>query len=300
MRKGIEVFPCLLILLSQLGCAITDYSPWPGHKTQGEAKLVFQEIAFTGLDQSLDGTYAYSVNYDHSSIPIGAFPRITITSWHNNGGTIVPNALGWPNGTALPPAFNPDGLADRTGNLNGEFGSFFFIPPWSKDAKWGKFFVSVDTDGDCQFFANVKQDFSGSPLGPALAECLDAPLEEVGDIVELESFKSLDDLLGRIWDGSLASSFTLSVTSVSLNGAEHQMINPFSVSMKTTGLRPSTVAMDFRTAAGKELLQSVLNGTVDKAPTSISLSFAGGLRFNFPSSLKVAFNHAVIRRALGQ
>ena len=43
------------------------------------------------------------------------------------------------------------------------FGSFFFIPPWTKDAKWGKFFVAVDTDGDCQFFDNITQDFSGSP-----------------------------------------------------------------------------------------------------------------------------------------
>src|SRR5205814_1480478 len=126
---------------------------------------------------------------------IGAFPRITITSWHNNGATIV-------NGIATPPAFNPDGLADRNGNLTNEFGSFFFVPPWTRDAKWGKFFVAVDTDGDCQFFDNITQ--------------------------------------------------------------------------------------------------SVLNGTVDRAPTSISMSFSGGLRFNLPSTWKVAFNHAAIRRALGQ
>jgi hypothetical protein len=294
MRRGIAAFPCFLILLTQLGCAITDYEPWPGHKTQGEAKLLFDEVAFTGFDPQLDGTYAYSVNYDHSSIPVGAFPRITITSWHNNGGTIV-------NGVASPPAFNPDGLADRTGNLTNEFGSFFFVPPWTKDAKWGKFFVAVDTDGDCQLFDNITQDFSGSPTGPGIALCFSGAQEETGDIVELESFKSLDQLVGRIWDGSLGNAFNLSLTSVAFaGGGEHKMINPLSLAMKSTGLRPSTVALDFRTAAGKEFLQSVLNGTVDRAPTSISMSFSGGLRFNLPSTWKVAFNHAAIRRALGQ
>src|SRR5438045_1159982 len=223
MRRGIAIFPCFLILLCQLGCAITDYEPWPGHKTQGDAKLLFDEIAFTGFDPNLDGTYAYSVNYDHSSIPIGAFPSITITSWHNNGGTIV-------NGVASPPAFNPDGLADRLGNLNNEFGSFFFVPPWTKDAKWGKFFVAVDTDGDCQFFDNVTQDFSGSPTGPGTALCFGGAQEETGDIVELESFKSLDQLVGRIFDGSLGNAFSLSLTSVAFaSGGEHKMINPLSV-----------------------------------------------------------------------
>jgi hypothetical protein len=294
MRRGIAVFPCFLVLLTQIGCAITDYEPWPGHKTQGDAHLPFNEIAFTGFDPQLDGTYSYSVNYDHASIPVGAFPKITITSWHNSGGTIV-------NGVASPPAFNPDGRADRTGNLTNEFGSFFFVPPWTRDAKWGKYFVAVDTDGDCQFFANITQDFSGSATGPGTALCFGGAQEETGDIVELESFTSLDHLLGRIWDGSLGNGFSLSLTSVGFTGGgEHKMINPLSVAMKSTGMRPSTVALDFRTAAGKEFLQSVLNGTVDRAPTSISMSFSGGLRFNLPSTWKVAFNHAAIRRALGQ
>ena len=121
------------IVILSFGCAITDYSPWPGHNTQGEAKLLFDEVAFTGFDQQLDGTYSYSVSYDHSSIPIGAFPKTVITSYHNNGATIVPNAAGWPNGTALPAAFNPDGMADRVGNLSGEYGSYNFFPPWSKE-----------------------------------------------------------------------------------------------------------------------------------------------------------------------
>jgi len=299
-RNALCICATLGPVILSFGCAITDYSPWPGHKTQGEAKLLFQEIAFTGVDQKLDGTYAYSVSYDHSNIPIGAFPTITINSYHNNGGIIVPDSTGWPNGTALPPAFNPDGIADRLGNLSGEYGSYFFFPPWTKDQKWGKFFVSVDTDGDCQFFNNVKQDLSGSSTGPGLALCFNAPSEEVGDIVELEDFKSLDALFGRIWAGSLGNAFTMSLTAISFNGSEHKMVSPLSLAMKSTGMRPSTLAIDFRTSAGKELLQSILNGTVDRAPTSISLSFSGGLKFNLPASWQVAFNHSTIRKALGQ
>jgi hypothetical protein len=282
------------LCLCSLGCAITDYSPWPGHKTQGEAKLLFQEIAFTGIDPTLDGTYSYSVSYDHSNVPLGAFPgSITITSYHNNGGTITAS------GAVLPPAFNPDGLADRLGSLSGEYGSYNFFPPWTPDQRWGRYFVSVDTDGDCQFFANVKQDNSGSPFGPGLALCFGAPSEETGEVVELEKFASLDNLLGRIWDGSLSNNFTMTVAGVSFNGAEHAMTNTFTVGLKHTGFRPTALAVDFTQGAGKELLQAILNGTTDKAPTRIGMRFAGGLKLNLPQSWKVAFNHAVIRKALG-
>lgn len=289
-----KTIACCLLLPASLGCAITDYSPWPGHKTQGEAKLVFQEIAFTGIDPLLDGTYSYSVSYNHSNVPLGAFPgSITITSYHNNGGTITPA------GAVLPPAFNPDGFADRLGTLAGNFGSYNFFPPWTQDQRWGPYFVSVDTDGDCQFFANVKQDLSGSAFGPGLALCFNAPSEETGEVVELESFASLDNLFGRIWDGSLANSFNLTVTSVSFNGKEHVMAAPFSVGMKHTGLRPSTLAVDFRNGAGKELLQTILNTTTDKAGTRLAFKFQGGLKISLPQSWQVAFNHAVIRKALG-
>ena len=141
----------------------------------------------------------------------------------------------------------------------------------------------------------------GSSSGPGTALCYDLPIEETGDIVELEDFGSLDNLFGRIWDGSLGNAFTLKVTAISFNGGgEYKMINPLSLSMKSTGMRPSTVAMDFTTAAGKELLQSILNNTVDKSPTSLSLKFSGGLKFKLPASWRVAFNHAVIRKALGK
>jgi hypothetical protein len=294
MKRIASLSYLLAFSILQSACAITDYSPWPGHKTQGDAKLLGVETAFRGFHPKLDGTYAYSVSYDHSKIPIGAFPPITITSWHNNGYTRTAT------GTLLPPAFNPDGFVDRSGDLTGKYGSYFFLPPWTRDQKWGKYFVAVDTDGDCQFFKNMTQDFSGSPSGPATALCFNLPQQEVGEIVELEDFSSLDNLFGRIWDGTLGNAFTMDVTAISLNGGEHQMINPLSVAMKSNGLNPSTIAVDFSTPAGKELLQSILNGTVDQAPTTISLSFSGGLKFNLPAAWQVSFNHAVIRTALAQ
>ena len=57
------------VAILPLGCAITDYAPWTGHHTSGEAKLVFDEIAFSGFDPRLDGTYAYTVVYDDSNTP---------------------------------------------------------------------------------------------------------------------------------------------------------------------------------------------------------------------------------------
>ena len=184
--------------------------------------------------------------------------------------------------------------------MSGEYGSYNFFPPWTPDQRWGKYFVSVDTDGDCQFFDNVKQDYSGSASGPGVALCFNAPGEETGEVVELEKFASLDNLFGRIWNGSLSNSFTMTVTAISFNGSEHAMTNPFTVALKHTGLRPTTLAVNFTTASGKELLQSILNGTVDKAPNRLALRFDGGLKISLPQSWQVAFNHAVIRKALGQ
>ena len=58
--------------------------------------------------------------------------------------------------------------------------------------------------------------------------------------------------------------------------------------------------MDLRSDAGKELLQAILNNTVDGAPTRLSLAFSGGLQLSLPQPWQLAFNHAAIKRALGQ
>ena len=291
MKNTLSSFAILIgLVICPLGCAITDYAPWAGHHTSGEAKLLFDEIAFTGFDPRLDGTYAYTVTYDDSNTPVGGFPTVTITSYHNNGGV----------GTN-PPAFDPDGLADRTGvDMNGRYAPYNFFPPWNKDQKWGKYFVSVDTQFGCQFFTNIKQDFSKSPFGPAIALCFNSAQEETADIQELEDFASLDNLIGRIWAGTLAKNYTMNLTAITFNGNPYPMNNALSFAMKNTGLRPSTLAVDLRTAAGKELLNAILNNTTDKAPTRIGLEFSGGLMLNLPSSWKVSFNHAAIQRALGQ
>ena len=278
----------LAVAVFPLGCAITDYAPWTGHHTSGEAKLVFDEIAFSGFDPRLDGTYAYTVVYDDSNTPAAGYPNITINSYHNNGFV----------GTN-PPAFDPDGLADRTGvDMQGRYAPYSFFPPWSKDQKWGKIFVSVDSQIGCQFFTNIKQDYSKSAFGPATALCFTAAQEETADIQELEDFSSLDSMISQIWAGTLAKNFTVNVKAISFNGSVYTMTNALSVAMKSTALRPSTMAIDLSGAAGKELLQAVLNSTVDHAPTRLALSFTGGLSLNLPQAWQISFNHAAIRRAL--
>ena len=78
------------------------------------------------------------------------------------------------------------------------------------------------------------------------------------------------------------------------------MASPLKLAMKSVGLRPNGLAINFKTPGGKELLQSILNSTVDRAGNKVSLRFSGGLKLGLPSSWRVAFNHAAIRRALGQ
>jgi hypothetical protein len=291
MKMRLAPFVSLLgLVIYPLGCAITDYQPWTGHHTSGEARLWGFEIAAKTGDPRLDGTYTYTVTYDDSNTPAGGFATTTITTYHNNGFV----------GTN-PPAFDPDGIADRTGvDINGRYASYSFFPPWTKDQKWGKYFVAVDTQFGCQFGDNIKQDYSRSTSGLLTMLCINGGSEEVADIQELEDFKGLDDLFARIWAGTLAKNFTMNLTVVTFNGVQYPMNSALSLAMKNTGLRPSTIAVDLTTPAGKEFLNAILNYTTDKAPTSLGLEFSGGMTLNLPQSWKVAFNHAAIRKVLGQ
>src|SRR2546425_9506627 len=70
----------------------------------------------------------------------------------------------------------------------------------------------------CGFASNITKDYTGGP-GPGLLICYSRSVEEVDkDLALQDAFASADQLLGSIWAGTLASSFTVELTSVTLNG----------------------------------------------------------------------------------
>lgn len=251
------------------GCAITDYGGIPSHTTQSEAKLWGKEVAFLGFGGGLDGTYSYTVKYSPGS-------SVVINSYQNPG--IV--------------SFSRDGLVDRDGDdIQGRGGH--------AGGKFGKMWVAVDaTSGaPCEFFSNITFDKSAS--GPGLALCFFGFSEEVDKDLDIQdAFSSLGDLFGQIWSGALASSFTMQLTSVTVNGVTIPLTNAVNLDVSHNGLRPINMAVDGSTPGAQELIRALLNNTPDGESVTLGVGFDGGLSFALPSGMTVAVNHTALQAAL--
>ena len=251
-----------------VGCALTDYRGWASHQTQSEARLWGSEIAFSGTgDANTDGTYSYTVKYYPGS-------NVTINSYRN----------------AVFASFSRDGMVDRDGDdIQGRGGSL--------GGKFQKQWVSVDaTPGvPCEFFANI----TFSKATPQLALCNDAPSEEVDKDLDLQdAFASVGDFFAQIWSGALAKSFSLQVSSVTINGTAIPLANAANLDLRHNGIRPTNVMIDLSTPGGQDLVRALLNNTPDRQPVTLSVGTTGGMTFGLPASFTAAFDHASLQKAL--
>lgn len=270
----------IALVVFATGC-VTDYGGRPGEMTAGEAKMWGQEAAISGFSSFYDGTWSPAVRYNHKL----AVTDVTINAYQN----------------PVFAAFSRDGIVDRDGDdIQGNAGSLTGFPA-TPAGKFNNGVKSVDrTPGaPCEFFANIKQDYTGGP-GPGIAFCFSGAVEEIDkDLALQDAFASLDDLFTQIWAGTLASSFTVELASITLNGgAPLALLNPLSVGMTHNGFRPINVALDFSTPGGQELLQTLLDNTVHGEGNTLSFGFAGGLSLPMPVYMSVAFNHDALRDAL--
>lgn len=267
-RKAALPFGVVAMAVFAVGCAITDYGGIPDHTTQAEAKLWGKEVAFSGFDPALDGTYSYTVKYGNTG-------NVTILSYRN----------------PVFASFSRDGLVDRDGDdVQGNSGTL--------GGKFNNQFVSVDHDpAACGFFDNITQDKSG--VGAGVALCITGFVEEIDkDLDLMDSFSSIGGLLTSIWSGSLASSFTLELTSIDINGVTYPLTSMFSMDLTHNGFRPNSLAADFSSPGGQALLQTILANTMHGVPVTLGVGFDGGMAFTLPGSLTVAFNHDALAAAL--
>jgi len=259
-----------LITVFAAGC-LTDYDGRAGEQTQGEAKLWGKEFAvISGTDY--DGTWSKTVAYNNKA---GA-AAVTINNYLN----------------PVFSSFSRDGIVDRDGDdVQGNGGD--------DGGKFNNGIKAVDNaKGSCEFFDNIKQDYVGD-LGPAVALCITGFVEEIdSDLLLQESFASVDELLKGIWANSVGASFTVDLTSVSLNGVPVDLLNPVTFDVAHNGFRPINAAVDLTSPGGQELIQALLDNTVDRTPVDVSFSFDGGLGFGTPLYMSVAFDHESLRSAL--
>ncbi len=278
-RKAALPLGVVLMATFAVGCAITDYSGWAGHQSQSEAKLWGKDVGFGGFGSDVDGTYNYTVKYDNRA----GQGKVTINSYRNP-------VLG---------AFSRDGIVDRDGDdIQGRSGSLTAVPA-TPAGKYNKQFVAVDPTGgsSCEFFNNITFDKSAG--GPQLALCIFGASEEVDKDLSLqEAFSSIGDLASQIWSGALGSTFSVALTSITVNGTPITLTNAFTMNVGRNSLRPINLAMDFSSPGGQEVLRALLNNTAHRTPATLSFGFDGGMTFALPGNLTAAFDHDALARGL--
>lgn len=280
MRRFTLITAITGVVAFSFGCAITDHSGWFDHKSSAEAKFWGLDIAFSGFGEDLDGTYSYTAKYDNRGGVQGA---VTITTYRN----------------LVVGAFSRDGIVDRDGDdIQGRQGSLTTVPATPA----GQFFpayVAVDNTGGgtCEFFENIRQDFVRAG-GPGVALCQTTNEEVDKDVSLQDAFASLDELLSAIWSGALTGSFTLDVTSVTLNGVAVALTSPLPISTSHNGLRPINFTIDGASPGGQALIQALLDNTVHGEAVTLGLGFDGGMSINLPVGRTLAFNHDVLAGAL--
>lgn len=260
-----------------IGCAVTDYPGIPSHKTQAGARFWGSEVAFSGFGAN-DGTYSYGAGYDSTKPGYS----VRIDSLRN----------------PVFGAFSRDGIVDRDlEDTKGKRGSLTLVPA-TPAGRFGEGFIAVDpTPGvPCEFFSNITQNHTGGP--PLLALCFSSFNEEVDSDQDLQaSFGGIDDVLNKIWSGTLQGSFTAQITSININGTEIGLVQPASIGASTAPWRPT--AITFTNSAGvKEILNDILLNTTSGAGNRISFTLDGGARISLPASMSVAFDHNAIRNVL--
>ncbi len=279
-----------------VGCAISDYRGYLEHHTQSEARLFGSESAVLTPNPEQTGTYSSTVKYDFRGTgptftPGEAFPSpIDINTYRN----------------PVFGAFSRDGCIDRDGDdIQGRAGHAFSAnrgrcDPAVPAGKFARQYIFVDNAQGCQFFANFKQSFTTPKTPPAVVVCFNSPQEEVDKDLDLQgpgvsdAFASLDDLMGKIWSGAINGEFSMTVTSVELDGKVIDLANDFGFAAQANDMRPREAVFDLTTPGGQELMRAVLDNTQDGVPVSIAVNFDGGLRAAAPVAARIAFNHDVL------
>jgi hypothetical protein len=282
-----------VMAMVSIGCAVTDYRGQLTHMTESEARLWGSEIAFITGNPALDGTYSYTVKYDFrgtTGVPTGTYPdEIEIHSYRNE----------------VFAAFSRDGCSDRDGDeIQGRAGDLaggcdVNVPAGKFMNKWRY----GDSNFGCQFQANHEQTWGQPRVLPLVLLCFNAPVEEVDKDLSLqgsgqEAFASLDDMMGQIWSGALAATFTANVTSVSFNGVEVTLEAPVAVSVNRSDIRPLNGAVDVTSPGGQALLRAILANTADETIVRLSFGFDGGMRISQPVALNIAFNHDEVAKLI--
>jgi len=259
-----------------VGCAITDWAPMPGHRTTGEAKLYTKEVGWSNTGYpDLDGTYAFTAKYDMSTgallggIYIYTYRNPVLLSWTRDG------------------QFNEDGdyIQGHSGVLGGKY-----LPQWT----------AIDYDvNTCGFFSNIT--FDKTSTGPGYALCF----TPYGGIYYAENdrdyeihgeYANFDQLLNGVWHATSGAPMELDIVGIRFDQTTRP-ITTFPATVRHNATMPYSIA--FTPGEGmRSAIQTVLDNTENMTPVNLGVVLAGGLTYDSPGRMKVAFNHDALRKVL--
>jgi len=277
-KNLIKLFAGVFTVLAS-GCGYSDYPGHPGHKTHTEAYVPAWGTVISGWDDDWDGTYVYTVNYDHQKWMKKDYQfNVQIKSYRN---TVLGS---YPHRPDIFPS--GAGFEGATGFAGGVFESYW---------------IANDTDPDNHGFdSNFDQsqplDDDGNWIGPGLILASTAPEQEVdGYDWDLQSgMQNASALLGSIIEnGGSIQDLSLGLNAVSINGQKHA-IDTFNVGFSRNGnLNEILIANQ---PSAKMLINTILENTETMKNVNLVLHFNNGMDVATPKGLAVSFNHDVLAK----
>jgi len=274
----IKLFAGAFTLLAA-GCGYSDYPGHPGHKTHTEAYVPAWGTVISGWDADWDGTYVYTVEYDHQKWMKKNYQfDVKITSYRNlveGSNPHRPNVF--PSGA---------GFEGATGFAGGTFSSY-----------WIAHDMDPNTEGyEDNFDQSQPLDSEGNWIAPGLVLASTAPEQEVdGYDWDLQAgIQNASALLGSIIsNGGSINGLNLGVNAISLDGQKHN-VDIFNVGFSHNGGQNQVLIKNQPSA--KMLINTILENTSDMKPVNLVLHFDNGMDVATPKGLSVMFNHKVLAK----
>jgi hypothetical protein len=273
-----NVFAGTLTLLAA-GCTYSDYPGHPGHKTYKEAYVPSWGTVISGWDENWDGTYVYTVKYNHQKWMKRNYKfDVKITSYRNpvkNSNPHRPNIF--PSGT---------GFSGATGFSGGTFSPYWVTN--DRDPKVVGGMLNMDK--------SQPLDSQGKWISPGMLLVSDIPKQEVDAYDwDLQSgFKNASQLLGSIIaNGGSLENLDLGINALTI-GQEKFTITPFTIGFSINGSQNQILIKN--QPAAKPLIKVILENTPNMKPVKLVLHFENGMEIATPKGLSVMFNHKALEK----
>ncbi|MGB0494884.1 MAG: hypothetical protein ACPGJI_00910 [Kangiellaceae bacterium] len=278
-RKNlIKLFAGAFTLLAA-GCGYSDYSGHPGHTTHTEAYVPAWGTVISDWDEDWDGTYVYTVDYDHQKWMKKNFQfDIKITAYRNevlNSNISRPNIF--PSGA---------GFEGATGFAGGTYSSY-----------WIAHDMDPNSDGgEANFDQSQPLDADGNWIAPGLILIADAPEQEVdGYDWDLQTgIKNASAMLSSIIaNGGSIEGLSLGLNAISLNNQKFN-IDTFNVGFSS--IKGQNQILIKRQPSAKMMIKTILDNTPDMKRVDLVLHFDNGMDVATPKGLAVMFNHKALAK----